>query len=135
MSLLGQSAEAATAADWRLGDSISRQMLALPDLTRVQTAAGLSHLCVHLINLAEFDSAHLACRRSIAADLTAWGGYLNRGHLYYARGDLGQARIDYKRAQTLNPAAPVFDMAYMPQATYIVPTPKDSVSQLSDASK
>jgi len=132
-ALLSESATAALNADWQRGASLSRRLLSTPDLSSEIAAAGWSHLCVHLTNLADFGNAMVACNKSVALEPASWGNYMNRANLYVARNEMPQARSDYNRAKALNPSASVLEQAYASPGSYIMLAPGDVGSQLADA--
>ncbi len=127
-TLLAKSAAAASTSDWRIGASISRQILAMPGLTKTQTAAGWSHLCTHLTNDADFDGATVACNKSVALAPASYAGYLNRGNLLLAMGDRAGARREYNKAVALNPTSPALSIAvsFASPASWVIPSPSDA---------
>lgn len=134
--LLSQSTAAAVDGDWRMGESYSRRLIALPGLTPSDAAAGFSHLCMHLSNLGKFSDAFAACNKSIALEPDSWSTYLNRGNLRFAYGDKDGAKVDYMHARELNPSAPALTaaFAFTMSPKYVVPTPAGTSAQLANVS-
>lgn len=109
--LLDKSARAIVAEKWRAGLSATRDLLELPNLTSVQRAEGLTHLCIHLTQMGRTDHALRACDQSIALNASDWGAYVNRGNAHSAIGQRIAAKADYRKAKELNPTAETIEIA------------------------
>ena len=109
--LIGKSARAIVAENWRAGLSAARDVLDMPNLTAVQRAEALTHLCIHLTQIGRAGDAVRACDESIALNGSDWGAYVNRGNAHAANGNRIAATSDYRKAKDLNPAAAVTDIA------------------------
>lgn len=114
--LLDRSAAAIVAEDFRTGLVHSRDLVALPHLTRTQQAVAYTHLCINLSQIGRSTEALRACDEAVARDAGAWGAYVNRGNVRSAVGDRLAARADYRKAKSLSPSQPAVDVAATLQA-------------------
>jgi Flp pilus assembly protein TadD len=129
--LVSGSTAAALDGDWASGASYTRRLLSLDELSTAERAVGLSHLCMHLTNLKEFSAAAAACRQSVALEPTSWRVHLNRGNFQLASGDKEGAKLSYRKAQALNPKAPIALNVYVP-STYVIQGITEASAQIAE---
>jgi len=111
VELLDRSSKAIVAQQFRAGLAVSREMVALPYLTRAQQAVAYNHLCINLSQIGRTSDALRACNQAVALDDKAYGSYVNRGNVLSALGYRPAARADYRVAKQLSPTAKAVNVA------------------------
>lgn len=110
-TLLDKSAKAMSEKDWPEGLAASRQLVALPYLTKANEAVAYTHLCINLSQMGRIRQALRACDQAVALDPEAWGAYINRGNVLLSSGYRLAARADFRRADELKPAGAIVETA------------------------
>lgn len=113
VDLLDAGFDALKHAHWDSSVKYNNAALEMAGLTQAQEVVALNNLCIAMAYLPDADKALKACDKAVEAAPDRWSGYLNRGRLELAMGDMSGAHADFAQAKLLNPDQSLSDTAMM----------------------